>query len=36
MTHMEDEKDAYRVLVGISEEQSPLRRSRCRQDDNIK
>lgn len=36
MTRMEDKKDAYRVLVRISEEQSPLRRSRYRRDDNIK
>ena len=31
-----ERKGVYRVLVGIPEEKRPLRRPRCRWEDNIK
>jgi hypothetical protein len=33
---MGERRVAYRVLVGQSEKKRPLRRSRCRWEDNIK
>jgi hypothetical protein len=36
VAHMEDRRDAYRVLVGKPEGKRPLGRLRCRWEDNIK
>ncbi|KAJ4438304.1 hypothetical protein ANN_14243 [Periplaneta americana] len=36
VAHMGESRNAYRVLVGRSEEKSPLGRPRCRWEDNIK
>ena len=36
VAHMEQSRNAYRVLVGKPEGKRPLRRTRCRWEDNIK
>jgi hypothetical protein len=33
---MREKRNAYRILVGKSEEKRTLRRPRCRREDNIK
>jgi hypothetical protein len=33
---MEEKRNAYRILVGKPEEKRPLKRPRCRWEDNIK
>jgi hypothetical protein len=33
---MGENRDAYKILVGMSEGKRPLGRARCKQEDNIK